>query len=152
VDFFMRRGNVMKASLLYRIASVVLILFAAGHTFGFLGFRPPTPEGIAVFDAMNQVHFEVQGASYSYGAFYRGFGLFVSVYLVFAALLAWHLGGLAREMPQAIGALGWMFFVVQLASLGLGWVYFSAAPAAFSAVAAICVGWAAWQAPARQVA
>src|SRR5260370_1038563 len=52
----------MKATLLYRIASVLFILFAAGHTFGFLSFKPASPEGLAVRDAMNNVHF--QGLSY----------------------------------------------------------------------------------------
>jgi len=34
------KGAVIKATLLYRIASVLLLLIAAGHTFGFLRFRP----------------------------------------------------------------------------------------------------------------
>jgi hypothetical protein len=94
----------MKATLLYRIASVLLILFAVGHTIGFLKFKPPTAEGLAVHDAMNKVHFQVRGKNYSYGGFYVGFGLFNSVYLLFSALLAWHLGSLAARNPQAIGA------------------------------------------------
>jgi len=48
----------MNATLLYRIASVLLILFAAGHTIGFLNFTPPTAEGIAVRDAMQNVQFK----------------------------------------------------------------------------------------------
>jgi len=43
----------MKAVTLYRIASVLLVLFAAGHTFGFLKFKPSSAEGLAVRDAMN---------------------------------------------------------------------------------------------------
>jgi len=93
----------MKATLLYRIASVLFVLFAAGHTFGFLSFKPPTAEGLAVRDAMNNVHF---GANLSYGGFFVGFGLYVSLYLLFSACVAWHLGGLAGRLPQAIGALG----------------------------------------------
>jgi len=46
---------------------VLFVLFAAGHTFGFLNFKPPTAEGLAVRDAMNNLHF---GADLSYGAFY----------------------------------------------------------------------------------
>ena len=67
----------MTATLLYRIAAVVLLLFAAGHTFGFLKFQPPTPEGVAVRDAMDNVQFKLGSRSYTYGDFYRGFGLFV---------------------------------------------------------------------------
>ncbi len=134
----------MKATWLYRTAAILLLLFAAGHTFGFLNFRAPTAEGQAVFASMNAVHFQVGRGDFSYGGWYRGFGLFVSVYLLFSAFLAWHLGGLARKLPQAIGGLGWAFFFTQVVSLVLSWMYFSAIPAAFSAVVAICLGWAVW--------
>src|ERR1700739_984753 len=115
----------MKTTLLYRIASVLFILFALGHTIGFLKFKPPTAEGLAVRDAMNNVHFKVRGRNYSYGGFYVGFGLFNSVYLLFSALLAWHLGSLAARSPQAIGAVGWAFCLVMVASLALCWAYFN---------------------------
>lgn len=39
----------MKPTLLYRNASGLLISFAIGHTYGFLGFRLPTPEGVSVW-------------------------------------------------------------------------------------------------------
>ena len=139
----------MKPGWLYRIAAVSFVLFAAGHTWGFLNFKPSTPEATAVFASMNNVHFEEHGSRFSSGEFYRGFGLYVSVYLFFSAFLAWHLGGLAQNLPQAIGALGWLFFAVQLASLLLSWIYFSAPPAIFSAVVAICLGWAATLASLR---
>jgi len=135
----------MKATLLYRIASVLLILFAAGHTIGFLKFKPPTPEAAAVWDAMNNVHFQVGRASFSYGGFYIGFGLFATAYLLFSAFLAWHLGGLAATNRPAIGALGWAFFMLQLASLALSWSYFFLPPVVLSALVAACTGWAAWQ-------
>jgi hypothetical protein len=133
----------MKATLLYRIASVLLVVFAVGHTVGFLKFKPPTAQGVAVRDAMMNVHFQLRGAPYSYGGFYNGFGLFATIYLLFAAFLAWHLGGLAARAPQAIGTLGWMFFILQLASLALSWIYFLPPPAVLSALIAICIGWAA---------
>jgi hypothetical protein len=134
----------MKATVLYRIACVLLILFAVGHTVGFLTFKAPSPEARAVWDTMNNVHFHVRSGSFSYGDFYIGFGLFVSAYMLFSAFLAWHLGALAGKNPQAIGALGWALFAVQVASLVLSWIYFSAPPVVFSALVAACVGWAAW--------
>lgn len=80
----------------------------------------------------------------TYGEFYLDFGLFPTAYLLFSAFLAWHLGGLAQNDPQAIGALGWAFFAVQMVSLILSWVYFFVPPAVFSALVAACLGWAAW--------
>ncbi len=134
----------MKATLLYRIASVVFLLFAAGHTLGFLKFRPPTPEGAAVREAMEKVHFRVGRSEFSYGGFYNGFGLTITAYLLFSSFLAWHLGGLAARNPSAIGTLGWAFFAVGVASFALSWIYFFAAPAVLSALVAACLGWAAW--------
>jgi len=132
----------MKATWLYRIAAILLVLFAAAHTIGFLKFVPPTSDGKAVMDAMNTVRLQ-PGAIYTYGGFYRGFGLFVTVCLLFAAILAWHLGELARKLPAAAGSLPWIFFCVQLASLAISWRYFPAPPVVSSALVAICVGWAA---------
>jgi len=140
----------MSATVLYRISSVLLILFTLGHTVGFLKFVPPTSEGIAVRDTMAKVHFQVRGRDYSYGGFYRGFGLFNSVFLLFSALLAWHFGTLAARDPQAIGTLGWGFCLVMLASLLLCWAYFNMIAVTFSAVLAICLGWAAWLVSAQK--
>jgi hypothetical protein len=133
----------MSATSLYRIAAVLLVLFAAGHTMGFLGFKPATQEGVAVKEAMEKVHFQIGGSSFTYGGFYVGFGLYATVYLLFSAFLAWHLGGLAARDPQAIGALGWVFFAAQLAGFALSWIYFAAPPAVLAALVTICVGWAA---------
>jgi len=134
----------MTARLLYRIAAVVLVVFAAGHTFGFLSFRPPSPEGLAVYEAMNSVQFEFAGASYSYAKFYTGFGLTVTAYMLFGAFLAWHLGSLTASHPRAIGALAWAFAAVQLACLALSVLYFFLVPVLFSAAVVVCLVWAAW--------
>ncbi len=56
----------MKARILYRIASVLLLLFAAGHT---LGFRETDPEwGVdSLIGLMQSVRFDAQGFSRTYG-------------------------------------------------------------------------------------
>ena len=55
----------MKASMLYRIAAVLLLLFAVGHT---LGFRQSDPKwGVdALLGSMRSIHFDVQGFSQTY--------------------------------------------------------------------------------------
>ena len=135
----------MKATLLFRIAAVLLLLFATAHTIGFLSFTPPTPEGVAVRDAMNSVHFQVRTHSYSYGNFYRGFGLLVTAYLLFSAFLSWQMGSLAVKHPQAVRPLGWMLCAVQIASLILSAMYFSGPQVISSTLVAACLGWAAWK-------
>jgi hypothetical protein len=134
----------MKATLLYRIASVVLVLFCAGHTFGFPRFKPPTAEGIAVRDSMKSVMMQVGSKQYSYAGFYYGFGYYITAYLLFSALLAWQFGRLAAVNPQAIGILGWGFAALQGAGLVLSWLYFFPITAAFSAVVFMLTAWAAF--------
>jgi hypothetical protein len=134
----------MAATWLYRIAAIVFVLFALGHTYGFLTLRATTTEGRAVYDAMNAVHFVVHGRSYTYGNFYRGFGLSCTVAMLFSAFLAWHLGELARSTPAAIGALGGVFVAVQVAGVVLSFLYFGPPPAALSALVTILMGSAAW--------
>lgn len=131
-------------TILYRIAAVLLILFAVGHTLGFLSFKPASAEGQAVREAMNSVQFDFKGSSYSYGGFYRGFGLMVSAYLLFSAFLAWHLSGLAAAHAASIGWLGWMFVAAQLACLVLSVMYFFLVPALISGAVVVCLAWAAW--------
>ena len=136
----------MKATLLYRIAAVVFVLFAAGHTFGFLSFRPASAEGLAVWNAMNTVHFQAQGATFSYGGWYKGFGLSITASTLFQAVVAWHLAGLAARSPgAAAGALAWSFFALQVVGVVLSWIWFGVAPFVLSALIAICLGWGAWQ-------
>lgn len=135
----------MKPAMLFRAAAILLILFAAGHTFGFLKFAPATPAGMEVLKGMKTVPLTVTGPAFTYYGFYVGFGLFVTAYLLFAAFVAWHLAGLARTAPQSVGLLGWGLFAVQVVCLVLSWIWFSAAPAAFSAVVVVLVGRGAWQ-------
>ena len=134
----------MTATLLYRIASVVLVLFAVGHTVGFLKFAPTTPEGRGVWDGMKNVSFPVGSATATYEQFYTGFGLFATAYLLFAAYLAWCLGSLARTTPSAIVPLAWGFFALHVLSIVLSWRYFLLPPIVLSALAALATGWAAW--------
>jgi len=134
----------MSATLLYRMAAVLFVLFAVGHTYGFLTLRPPSAEGRAVYDAMNTVRFEIDGRSFTCGAFYRGFGLSCTASMILSAFLCWHLGGLARSAPAAIGALGWVFFTVQVVGVVLSFLYFGPPPMVLSALVAAMVGVAAF--------
>ena len=93
-------------------------------------------------DAMNNVHLQ-PNATYTYGGFYRGFGLFATVYFVFAAFVAWHLGELARKYPAAAGSLPWIFFCLELVGFALTWKYFPGPPVVFSALVTLCIGCAA---------
>lgn len=134
----------MSPTVLYRFAAVMLVLFAAGHTVGFLTFVPASAEGLAVHDGMNNVRFDYGGKQYTYGGFYKGFGLTITAFLLFSAIVAWNLSSLARTAPRAVGVIGWSLCVLQLVSCFLSWRYFFPPPVILSALAAIAIGWATW--------
>jgi len=133
----------VKARILYRISSVLLLLFAAGHT---LGFRETDSKwGVdSLLGSMRSIHFDVQGFSRTYWDFYVGFGLFVTVFLLFAAVLAWQLGGLAPETLALMRGPAWALVICFAAVTILSWRYFFIVPVVFATVITVCLPAAAW--------
>jgi hypothetical protein len=82
----------------YRLAAYTLILYALGHTLGAVVQTPQFgPESDAVVSAMKTVHVAAMGADCTWYGFYRGFGIFVSIFFVFSVVMAWHLGRMRAE-------------------------------------------------------
>jgi hypothetical protein len=133
----------VKAPILYRTSSVLLLLFAAGHTFGF---RQNNPEWGAdsVLALMRSVHFDAQGFSRTYWDFFTAFGLFFSVFLLFAAVLAWLLAGLPPEILLRVRGIAWALAICFVAIAALSWQYAFTIPIVFSAVITVCLTAAAW--------
>jgi hypothetical protein len=133
----------LKPSVLYRIAAVLLLLFAVAHT---LGFRQIDPKwGVdSMIASMRSIHFDAQGFSRSYWDFFVGFGLFVGVFLLLSAVLAWQLGGLSQETLRLMPVVTWTLAGCFVAATVLMWMYFFIAPLIFSAVIALCLILAAW--------
>ena len=123
----------MKASLLYRIAAVLLLLFAVGHT---LGFRESDPAwGVdALLGSMRSMHFDVQGFSRTYWDLFLAAGFSVGVFYLFAAVLAWQLGGLPAETLAVMRGTAWAFAVCFAAITVVSWRYLFILPLAFSGV------------------
>ncbi len=136
----------MKGSILYRIASVLIVIFAAGHT---VGFRKSDPQWRvdALLASMRSIHFQTQGFDRTYWDFYTGFGLFVSVFLIFAAVAAWQLGGLPVSELVRLRGMAWALAICFVAATFLSWRYFFLAPIVFSAVISGCLIAAAWLSP-----
>jgi hypothetical protein len=133
----------MKASLFYRIAAVLLVLFTAGHT---LGFRQNNPEwgADAVLGLMRSVHFNAQGFTRTYWDFFTAFGLFVSVFFLFSAALALLLGGLPSETLSRVRSIGWALAICFVAITALSWRYVFTTPIVFSMAVTACLITAAW--------
>ena len=132
----------MKAAIFYRIASVLLLLFAALHTFGFRQVDPGW--GVdSTIHSMQSSHFDLMGSNRSYWDLFVGFGLLFSVFLVFAAVLAWQLGGLNDQtlapMRGAAWALVICFVVVTIVCLRFACIV----PTVFSILIVICLSVAA---------
>jgi hypothetical protein len=129
--------------MFYRISSVLLLLFAAGHTFGF---RQNNPEwrADAVLGLMRSVHFDAQGFTRSYWDFFSAFGLFFSVFLLFAAVLAWLLGGLSAETLARVRSIAWALAICFVAVTALSWRYTFTIPIVFSTLVTVCLTAAAW--------
>ena len=123
---------------LYRIAAVLLVLFAIGHT---LGFRQDNPQwgATSVIRAMQATHFDAQGFNRSYWDFFSAFGLFFSVFALFAAALAWQLAGFSAEALANVRGIQWSLALCFLAITGLSLRYAFTLPIVFSAVITVCL-------------
>jgi hypothetical protein len=134
----------MKASIFFRIAAVLLLLFAAGHTFGFRQYNPEWVGTDAVIASMRSVHFDAMGFTRTYWDFFTAFGLFTSVFLLFAAAVAWLLGGLPAETLARVRGIAWALALCFVAITALSWIYAFTIPIVFSALVTVCLIAAAW--------
>ena len=137
----------MRASMFYRIAAVLLLLFDAGHTSGFPWSDPKWGVDLG---SMQSTHFYITGFSRTYWDFYVGFGLFVSVFLLLAAILAWQLGRLPAECLTLLRGTAWAFALCFAAISVLSWKYFFIIPIVFSVAITLCLA-AATGLAAKQV-
>jgi len=136
-------GGKMKAPMFYRIAAVLLLLFALGHT---LGFRQSDPKwGVDVLlGSMRSLHFDVQGFSRTYWDLFVGAGFAIGVFYLFAAVLAWQLGGLPVETLAVMRVTVWAFALCFAAITVVCWRYFFILPITFAIVITVCLTVAAW--------
>ncbi len=135
--------EIVKAPLFYRISSVLLLLFALGHT---LGFRQVDPQwGVdSLVQSMRTMHFNINGSERTYWDFFEGFGLFVTVLILFASIVAWQFGGLPVKTLAAMRASAWGLVVCFAAVAWLSFRYFFIVPMVFSSAILLCLTAAAW--------
>jgi hypothetical protein len=133
----------MKASILYRVAAVLLVLFAVGHT---LGFRESDPKwGVdALLGSMRSIRFDVQGFNRTYWDLFVAAGLSVGVFYLFAAILAWQLGRLQAETLARVRGIAWAFAFCFVGITAVSWTYLFILPIVFSIAITACLISAAW--------
>jgi hypothetical protein len=133
----------MKASMFYRIAALLLLLLAIGH---LLGFRQSDPKwGVdALLVSMRSIHFDVQGFNRTYWDLFVAAGYCVGVLYLFAAILAWQLGGLPAATLALMRGTAWAFALCFAAITVVSWRYLFILPIAFSIAITFCLTAAAW--------
>ena len=133
----------MRASTFYRIAAVLLLLFAVSHTFGFR-LSDPTWKVDALTGSMRSVHFDVQGFNRTYWDFFTGAGFTTGVLYLFSAILAWQLSRLPAPTLALMRGTAWAFAICFAAITVVSWKYLFLIPVAFSIAITVCLTLAAW--------
>jgi hypothetical protein len=128
-------------TLLLRIASVISLLFTAGHTMG--GLRKWSPMGDnAVLKAMTDVRFDTMGANRSYLDFFMGFGWSLSLFMLMQTILLWQLASLAQTDPARLRPMIAVIALATVASGVIAWRFIFPVPAVFSGVLALALAFA----------
>jgi hypothetical protein len=134
----------MPAKLPLRISSIILFLFALGHTVGFQTFRPASPQGLAVMESMKTVPFAFGSATVHWMDLYMGFGLALSVSGFFSAILAWRLSSITFAEISLARTITWLLCATQVASIVLSLRYFGNLQAGFALVSSAALAWSAF--------
>jgi hypothetical protein len=140
----------MRTVLFLRIASVLTLIHAVLHTIGGVFGGPDPGVQQATVAVMKANTFPVMGVTRSYGDFYMGLGLVVSVFLTVEAVVFWQLGSLAKTDALRLRPILATFLIGYLGAAVISWRYFFAAPVITEILIALCLGLAI--ASARQVA
>jgi hypothetical protein len=73
---------------------------------------------------MRSIHFNANGSDRTYWDFFVGFGLFVTVLIVFASVVAWQLAGLSAETLAGMRITARGFVLCFAVVAYLSWRYF----------------------------
>jgi hypothetical protein len=125
----------MKTRLSLRIASIVMFLFAAGHSLGGSSSWSPAGE-TDVLRAMRSVSFTTAGVSRTYLDFYTGFGWTLSIFMLLQAVLLWQIAAMAGTDPSRTRPMIAAFFVATCASAVVSWKLIIPVPVILSAILA----------------
>ena len=120
------------------IAAILLALFAIAHT---VGFRQADPAwGVdPLLRFMQSRHFQVQGFSRTDWDLFLAAGFSVGILYVFAAVLAWQLGGLTEDALARLRLTAWAFALCFVALTIVSAVYLFTIAIVCSGAIAVCL-------------
>ena len=133
----------MKAALFYRIAAVLLALFAVAHTLGFSQSDPAWHVG-PLLASMQSLHFDVLGSSRTYWDLFIAAGFTVGILYLFAAVVAWQLASLPAAALSSMQLTAWGFVLCFAGVTVLSYEYLFIVPVIFSFTITVCLTAAAW--------
>ena len=125
----------MRSPLALKILSMILFVFAVGHT---LGTSSPQvrrgPAEAAVFGAMQSFRFPVQGFTRSYWDFYRGLAITTGILMFALAAIAWQLAVIAQRYGREALPIALTLLLACTGMLVVAFEFLFAIPIVFSAV------------------
>jgi len=129
----------MRTSTFLRVASIITLLYFAGHTSGIPWTVDVGPEGMQVIDAMKGHSFDAFGSTRTYWDFYVGFGITISLLLLVLAVVLWQLASLAKTDASRVRPIVASFLVAFIINTVLAWKYFFVIPLVTSAAISVCL-------------
>jgi hypothetical protein len=127
----------MNPKLLLRIASIIMLLHAVGHTSGTLNWQATTDPSVHnVVQGMVNQHFIFMGKLSSLGMYYSGFCFTTTFMLLFITVLLWVLSNHAVNEPLT-KKIGIMLCVFLFVLAFVEYVYFFALAVVLSSIAGV---------------
>jgi hypothetical protein len=138
----------MKMATWLRVAAVLSLFLALGHTSGGIQHWSP-PGETEVLRSMGTFRFDALGSNRSYLDFYLGFGYIISLYVFAQVALLWQLASLASLPDVRVRPMVATFLAVSVGATALGWALFFVVPTVFNLVISVCLAFA-WRAGGRE--
>jgi hypothetical protein len=122
---------------LLRIAAILMLLHAVGHTLGIITWQKPNGKiPIDIVQKMQDTHFSFQGKDSTMAAFFSGHGYAGTILLLFIVSILWTLSNSTDKNSTKI--LGLTGFAIVLLAID-EFLYFFPMAVAFSLIAAALV-------------
>lgn len=130
----------MKPKILIRIASVLMLIFALGHSIGhFTRYNTTDIRAINTITSMQMTKIPMEGVDKTYDQFYSGMSLNLSITLIAFAILLWLLSNLVQSNPKIVRRLLIPIFLCAFGFSITGFVYFFPAPTLISCLGALSI-------------
>ena len=129
----------MKSTRLLRIASVIALLYFAGHTADMPWTPAVGPGDVPVLEAMKSHSFDAEGFKRTYWDSDFGFDVIISGFLLVQAVALWQLGSLAKTDALQVRPIVASFFLAFLVNALLAWKYFFAVPVVMAVAISVCL-------------